>query len=128
VIVDEEDVSMISSDIGPLKLSPDVLVCEQQVASLIPWDTEMEWPEPRASERGPFRNRSAQSTIARLLANRWSATLDEVLASSTLWNNQNYNHAPVGTVEGITIERAVNTLRNPHRKKTTVGDLLPRKL
>jgi hypothetical protein len=52
--------------------------------------------------------------VAHLIAVRWSATIEEVIASSTISSYRDPEFAVIGTIGGKPIERSAHTLRNPH--------------
>jgi hypothetical protein len=60
--------------------------------------------------------------VARLLAEKWSATLEEVLAVSDVSVYPDFKYVVIGTVDGKRIERSAHILRNPHaRPRSSAG-------
>lgn len=127
LIVEREEVETIVSDLGPVELFTNVLVCGQENAYFIQRGAGLDWPEPRSFDEIPFRNRSTQSVVARLLAEKWSATLEEVIAKSSISRYPNFKYAAVGTVTGKPIARSPHILRNPHIKPLRAVQRTPRK-
>jgi len=55
----------------------------------------LKWPDPISFDESPFRNRSTLSMVATLLAEKWSASLAEVLVVSTVSRYPDFNWAAI---------------------------------
>lgn len=106
----------VASDLGPVELLPNALACEQENAYFM---EDHLWPDPNAWGGRPLTDRSTQSLVARLLAERWSATLDETLAVSSVKRGEDYEWVVIGTVNGKPVQRVAYILRNPNSKHAT---------
>ncbi len=117
ILADINEVSNIQIDYGPLKLEKNVLLCESGSGSfLVTRDTNHEgWPETLFSENRPFADQSNESRVVRLIAEGWSADMDDVVASAQISQSPKYFFADIGTVYGKTMNRSVNILKNPNR-------------
>ncbi len=127
LIVELSDLQNVANDLGPVELLPNVLACGDENMYLITGAALLMWPDTGLFHERPFRNRSTESLVASLLAEKWSTTLDEVLAVSTIAGRLNVNWVEVGTVGGKPIRRSAHILRNPHAKPVPVVSHSPRK-
>ena len=120
VLVDATDVDNIRTDFGDLKLAKNVLACQSGSAHLldIPYEEAIDWPEPAYSEDQHFVDRSNQTRVVQILADRWNSTLQEVIDVSDISKSPRFFYRKIGTVKGQPIERSVDILRNPHSKPT----------
>lgn len=120
ILVDMSDVYSIQVDYGPLKLAKNVFVCEEGPGSfLVTRASEPEgWPEKESSGMHDFSDRSNKSTAVRLLAERWSVSLEALLAAAKISSDRKYYWEDIGTVHGKPLSRSVSILNNPNRKST----------
>jgi hypothetical protein len=114
LIVEFGDLQSVASDLGPVELLPNALACEQEHPYFM---EDHLWPNPIPWDRGPLTDRSTQSLVARLLAERWSTTLEEMLAVSSIKRGEDSEWVVIGTVNGRPIKRMAYVLRNPNAKR-----------
>jgi hypothetical protein len=117
VIVEADDIDTVAADLGPVELYLNVLATGPPNAFFIEDSNINSWPYPNSVDDVPFRNRSTQSVVARLLAGRWSATIEEVRAASAISGAPNFESVEIGTIDGKPIERYAHRLRNPHASR-----------
>jgi hypothetical protein len=112
LLVDRSEYENVTADLGPLKLYPNVLVCEQDYAHFI--DSEAgAWPDPASLDDKPFQSRSTLSRIVSVLAEKWGTSLEDLMAASSISHGDTYHWAAIGTIGGKPIDRLVHVLRNP---------------
>lgn len=116
ILVDATDIENIRTDFGDLELAKSVFACQAGTSYFldIPYEEKIDWPEPEYSEDKHFVDRSNRSRVARLLADRWGASLQEVMDASDLSRSPKFFYRKIGTIKGQSIDRSVDILRNPH--------------